>query len=156
MCEGSCKGMQRSFDEYMEYILSLKEDLPEELFKFSSNIAHYELNHSDSLHDAWVVSLLVKENRNASRPFNCNLSLEINLLGQHHDRELILKYLNVSKYGFVGQRNELNANDTFHGDILSHEVGLKSGRFIHTIAMRSGSIFEVAFSGFTFEVQLNT
>ena len=148
--------MQRNFDEYMEYILSLKDVLPEELHKFSSNTEHYELNHPDSLHDAWVVSLLVKESRNASRPFNCNLSVEINLLGQHHDRELILKYFNVSKYGFVGQRNELNANDTFHGDILSHEVGVKPEGFSHTIAMRSGSVFEVVFSGFSYEVQLST
>jgi hypothetical protein len=78
------------------------------------------------------------------------------LLGQQHDRDIFLNYTDVKEYQFLGVENQLNWNDTFHGDILSHEVTMIDvDLFQHKFEMRSGSIFNVQFSRFEIKEKLH-
>ena len=148
--------MNLDFDSYIERTKDSRELMPFELYNFASNPKHYELNGSQSLHDAWVASIVIEEARDANRPFNASLNICIKLLGQQHDRSLILSYLDVKSYSFTGIKNDLNPNDTFHGDILDHRVAINSDSFEHTLHARSGSIFKVVFGRFSYHEQRNT
>lgn len=125
--------MNSNFDKYISDLVSNKTKLPAQLFAFATNLDRYELNHPRSLHDSWVTSLTIAENRNPKRPFDTWLSISLNLLGQQHDRDILLTYKNVKSYELVGRENELNYNDTFHGDVLTHKVSLEKGLCRHII-----------------------
>jgi len=148
--------MNSNFDEYISSINSNQDILPKALFEFASNIERYELNHPQSLHDSWVSSITIAENRNRIRPFEPSLSIVLNLLGQQHDRDIILSYSSVKSYELLGCENPYNYKDTFHGDILQHEVSISNDLFQHTIELRSGSVFKVVFGGFSCTEQVYT
>ena len=122
--------------------------MPAQLFEFASNPEHYELNNPRSLHDTWVTSLTIAENRNKQRPFEATLAITLKLLGQQHDRDIVLTYNNVESYELIGHKNGFNYNDTFHGDVLTHEISLVHEQYQHTIELRSGSKFTVIFTEF--------
>jgi hypothetical protein len=148
--------MKLDFKSYIKHMKDSKEVMPSELYNFASNPKHYELNDAQSLHDAWVSSIVIEEMRDTNRPFNASLKICIKLLGQQHDRSLTLNYLDVKSYAFSGNKNELNPNDTFHGDILDHRVAVNSDSFGHTLHARSGSAFKVVFGRFSYHEQRNT
>ncbi|TMO76393.1 hypothetical protein [Pseudoalteromonas aurantia] len=140
--------MNSSFDEYISNLNSNRNNFPSELFEFAANTERYELNHPKSLHDAWVTSITIAENRNKVRPFEPSLSISLNLLGQQHDRDIFLNYLKVKSYELIGTENPFNYGDTFHGDVLTHEVSITGNGFQHIIELRSGSTFKVTFADF--------
>ena len=140
--------MNSDFDKYISNLVANKEKMPEQLFEFAANPERYELNHPRSLHNTWVTSLTIAENRNKQRPFDASLSITLNLLGQHHDRDIVLTYNNVKSYELIGHINEFNYNDTFHGDVLTHEISLENEQYQHIIELRSGSKFKVCFTEF--------
>jgi len=148
--------MNSSFDEYISNLNSNKDNFPNELFEFAANIERYELNHPQSLHDAWVTSITIAENRNNVRPFEPSLSISLNLLGQQHDRDIVLNYLNVKSYEVLGAENPFNYGDTFHGDVLTHEVSISGSLFQHVLELRSGSTFKVTFEKFNCLEQVYT
>lgn len=156
MCQGKYCVMNISFDDYMDSIKANRKSMPPELISFASNEDHYELNHPQSLHDSWVSSLCTEELRNNTRPYECSLRVTLKLLGQQHDRTLVLIYSDVVAYEFLGSENSFNPNDTFHGDILDHRISITGDAYKHIIEMRSGSIFKVVFKGFSFEEQSST
>ena len=141
--------MNSSFDQYISNLNSNKDIYPNELFEFASNSERYELNHPQSLHDSWVTSITIAENRNKIRPFEPSLSIVLNLLGQQHDRDIVLNYFNVKSYEILGSENPFNYGDTFHGDVLTHEISIVDGLFQHVLELRSGSFFKVIFSKFS-------
>ena len=150
------ESMKSNFDEYISNLNSNKDNYPNELFEFAVNTERYELNHPQSLHDSWVSSITIAENRNKVRPFEPSLSIVLNLLGQQHDRDIVLKYSNVKSYEILGSENPYNYGDTFHGDILTHEISNIDGLFNHIIELRSGSIFKVTFNEFSCLEQVYT
>ena len=148
--------MNSSFDEYISNLNSNKDNFPSELFEFAANTERYELNHPQSLHDAWVTSITIAENRNKVRPFEPYLSISLNLLGQQHDRDIVLNYVNVKSYEIIGTENPFNYGDTFHGDVLTHEVSISDNLFQHVLELRSGSTFKVIFANFNCLEQVYT
>ena len=148
LCVNGSSIVNSNFDKYISNLVSNKTKFPEQLFEFATNLERYELNHPKSLHDSWVTSLTIAENRNKQRPFDASLSITLNLLGQKHDRDIVLTYNNVKYYELIGHENEFNYNDTFHGDILTHEVSLENELYKHILELRSGSIFKVYFTEF--------
>ena len=100
----------------------------------------HNLDSPHSLHDSWMTSLTIKENRKLERPFEPKPTIEIELLGPMHDRSIILTYAGIASYEITGLLNPYNWADTYHGDIMRHEVRLReSGRFIHEIEFSSES-----------------
>ena len=148
--------MNSSFDEYISNLNLNKGSFPNELFEFAVNTERYELNHPKSLHDSWISSNTIAENRNKARPFEPSLSIGLNLLGQQHDRDIVLSYFNVKSYEILGYENPYNYGDTFHGDILTHEISTIDGLFHHIIELRSGSTFKVTFKEFSCLEQVYT
>ncbi|CAM4298796.1 hypothetical protein [Pseudoalteromonas byunsanensis] len=140
--------MNSEFDKYISNLVANKANFPDSLFEFGTDQKRYELNHPKSLHDSWVTSLTIAENRNRKRPFDASLSIILTLLGQQHDRDIILTYSNVKSYELIGHENGINYNDTYHGDVLTHEVSFENELYKHIIELRSGSIFKVRFTEF--------
>jgi len=132
--------MQESFVLYLQYLETIKATLPLQVFEFASNENRHNLDSAHSLHDAWLTSLTVKENRRAQRPFKPKPTIEIVLLGPQHDREIVLSYVNVSSYRVEGEPNCFNAADTLHGDVDRHEVRVsEDGLIVHEIKFSSRS-----------------
>ena len=132
--------MYDSFDSYIEYLDENKQKLPDSVYLFASDPSRHDIESPHSLHDSWMTSICIKENRNRNRPFNPKPSIEIELLGQMHDRNIYLNYESVESYSIVGEKNPSNWGDTFQGDIACHEVTLvDDGMVRHEIYFTSES-----------------
>jgi hypothetical protein len=132
--------VDKSFDLYLEYLGENRARLPQNVFEFASNVERHTLNSPHSLHDSWLTSLTVKENRNKERPFEPQPTIELVLLGQMHDREIVLTYKGVTAYQIQGNKNPYNWTDTFQGDVSCHEVRInEQGMLVHEIEFVSNS-----------------
>lgn len=142
--------MHKDFDLYLRYIEANKSRLTPEVYEFASSEERYNLNSAHSLHDAWLTSLTVKENRQSQRPFEPNPTIEIVMLGPMHDRDIVLRYQGVRSYRVEGNQNPYNWADTFHGDIANHEVSVaEDGCVVHEIEFVSRSRVVVICENFT-------
>ena len=143
------KSMYDSFDDYIDYLNKHRKRFPAAVYDFASDVNRHNLNSPHSLHDSWMTSITIKENRNPKRPFNPKPTIEIVLLGQMHDRDLILTYENVQSYLIEGIKNSFNWKDTFQGDVMCHEVTLdESGHIAHEILFASESKITIVCESF--------
>ncbi len=132
--------MYESFSEYRKYLEVHKDRFPSHVYEFAIDENRHNLSSPHSLHDSWMTSITIKENRNASRPFDPKPTIEITLLGQMHDREIVLSYSGIESYNIEGLKNPYNSGDTYQGDVSCHEVRLNSnGLLIHEILFASES-----------------
>ena len=83
------------------------------------------------------------------RPFEPHPSIEIVFLGQMHDRDIVLEYMELEWYEISGNRNPFNWADTYQGDVEAHEVRVESEFIIHEIEFVSDSKIVVACKDFT-------
>ncbi|RDH41256.1 hypothetical protein [Zooshikella ganghwensis] len=91
----------------------------------------------------------IKETRNNSRPFKPRCNIVIELLGQLHDRDIILEYSGVESYSFNGLKNPYNWGDTYHGDVAFHEVRIsENGLIYHEILLASEAKYYIECKGF--------
>ena len=141
--------MYKSFDKYIESIEKDKEKLPPHVYEFATDPERHILSSPHSLHDAWLTSLTIKENRRKVRPFEPHPSIEIVFLGQMHDRDIVLEYMELEWYEISGNRNPFNWADTYQGDVEAHEVRVESEFIIHEIEFVSDSKIVVACKDFT-------
>jgi len=149
--------MYESFEEYKKYLDANKEKFPENIFIFASDINRHQLNSPHSLHDSWLTSISIKENREIERPFNPKPTIRIELLGQMHDRDIVLLYEGVEYYCMEGIKNLSNWGDTFHGDITSHQVTINArGHVVHEIFFASGATVLIECKGVECEEKLYT
>ena len=143
--------MQKDFESYLQYIDANRSRLPETVYEFASDVERYDLRSPHSLHDAWLSSLTVKENRRAEKSLEPNTSIELVLLGPMHDREIVLKYTGVKSYRIEGKQNPYNWADTFHGDISGHQVSVgDGGEVVHEIEYVSGAVIFITCNDFCF------
>jgi hypothetical protein len=138
------------YGRYLDYLQTIKNALPENIYAFASDEKYFMLNSPHSLHDAWLNSLEIRETRDKERVLEPIVGLTVKLLGQTHDRVIILEYEDVSEYRLEGRRDvpdgppDFRYGDTFHGDVFTHEIRLgKEGRIIHEIAFVTESSFLV-------------
>lgn len=143
------RNMYESFDEYIKSLEKEKENIPVHVYEFATDSSRYDLQSPHSLHDAWLTSLTIRENRHAVRPFEPEPTIEIVLLGQMHDRDIVLKYRQIEWYKMAGFKNQYNWGDTFQGDVGAHEVRLEGHFIIHEIEFVSRSSIVVACRDFT-------
>ncbi|HEX4140892.1 MAG TPA: hypothetical protein VHY09_11130 [Candidatus Methylacidiphilales bacterium] len=138
------------YGRYLEYLKTIKGSLPAHIYEFASDERYFTLNSPHSLHDSWLDSVEVLESRNPNRPFEPRCAITLKLLGQLHDRRIILEYEGVNFYDLSGRRNPFNWADTLHGDIFTHEVRVeKEGLLTHEIGFVSESTFLIECRNFT-------
>jgi len=122
---------------------------PSHVYDFAVDENRHNLDSPSSLHDAWMTSISIKENRQEKRPFNPKPTVEVVLLGPMHDREITLEYTDVEEYRIEGIEDKVNFSDTYHGDILCHEVRVNEQQFvIHEIKFASASRIVIACASF--------
>lgn len=142
--------MYQSFDDYLKYMHDNREKFSDHVFAFATDVNRHRLDSPHTLHDTWVTAITFKENRNKTRPFEPKPTIEIELLGQMHDRDIILTYFEIEKYQFEGFKNSHNLRDTFLGDISAHQVLLnQDGSLLHEILFASKSIINIVCKDFT-------
>lgn len=143
-----------SFDSYISYLEAHKSEFPEHIYAFASSEERHNLTSPHSLHDSWLTSISIKEPRGPDIDGRSLPAVEVALLGQMHDRTIVLQYHRVHSYQISGTMTPYNWADTFHGDISTHEMLVRSkSRFLHRITFTSGSKIEVEFEEFKcFEV----
>jgi len=149
--------MYESFDDYKMYMEENRVKFPSHVFEFATDVNRHNLDSPHSLHDSWMTSITIKENRNPKRPFNPEPTIEIELLGQMHDRAIILNYSGIENYFIEGLKNPYNWGDTYQGDISRHEVRLtEEGLLVHEILFVSESKIIIACKDFQCSEILHT
>ena len=149
--------MYESFDDYKKYIEENKHNFPSHVFEFATDVNRHNLDSPHSLHDSWMTSITIKENRNLDRPFDPEPTIEIELLGQMHDRTIVLSYSGIENYAIEGLKNPYNWGDTYQGDISCHEVRLnEEGLLVHEILFVSESKITIVCQNFQCSERLHT
>ena len=149
--------MYESFDDYIDYLNTIKDKIPQHVYEFASNVNRHNLDSPHSLHDSWITSISVREKRNKISPFEPVTSIKIELLGQLHDRDIVLEYEGIKSYSIECVENPYNWADTFHGDIISHEVSLLESDFLlHEILMATEKTIKIVCKNFTCNEQIHT
>lgn len=137
------------FDKYFEYIESIKQELPTDLYEFASDVDRYNLSNKKSLHDAWLKSLIVNEGNVTPDSNDSVTKIEIELLGHSHDRVFKLTYNKVTQYYLNKKEHERISK---HDDLLAHEIRLNSkGEIEHVIEFDNEISFMVVCSSFKFD-----
>lgn len=108
----------KCFDRYFEYIKSIKDNNPIDLFRFVSDKNRYNLSSKHSLHDSWLDSLVIREKSTEGISHKQLIDIEIDLLGPHHDRKFRLIYKDVQGYRLD---MAIHSGITRRNDLLCHE-----------------------------------
>lgn len=149
--------MNQSFDDYKKYMQKNKEKFPKHIYEFALDENRHTLDSPNSLHDSWMTSITIKENRDRAYPFEPQPTIEIKLLGQRRDRDIILSYWGIERYSIEGLKNPYNWGDTFQGDISCHEVKLsEQDLIIHEIQFVSNSKIIIVCRDFICSERLHT
>jgi len=123
------------FDAYEAYLATVRDRLPPHVAAFAADVRHFALNAPETLHDAWLMGLAVREPAEGMRHEHRTTEIDVRLLGPFHDREHVLQYTGVRRYELVGAGVARG-----HGDLYTHEVRLASDGvgLIHEYAFHSG------------------
>jgi hypothetical protein len=130
-----------NFGRYREYLLKIRDRIPDRVFRFASNEDHFNLASRSSLHDAWLEELTICESGVERLDNARSVSIHARLLGAFHDRRIHLKYLGVLKYSIAGvlANPVLGERRPWHGDLITHEVrAIADGQIVHEILFRAG------------------
>lgn len=122
------------FDAYRAYLATVRDRLPPHVAAFAADERHFALESPETLHDAWLLELAVREPAEGTRQDDRATEVCVRLLGAFHDREHVLRYARVRRYEFVGATVARG-----HGDLYTHEVRLASDGvgLIHEYSFRS-------------------
>ena len=130
------------FGRYLAYVESVRGHFPAHVYAFASNPNHFSLDSPNSLHDAWLETLTVREAASGERKQFRQLEVQLCLLAPYHDRWIHLHYSGVAQYSLQtpAKYAEPKYKDTAHGDLLTHEVRLShNGLLLHEILFERGS-----------------
>ncbi|KAB8144382.1 hypothetical protein F8S13_05775 [Chloroflexia bacterium SDU3-3] len=137
--------IKSKFNNYIQYINSIQENLPQETFEFAIASWHYDGRDPKCPNDAWLENMNISEHyRNESQ---CRyVDINIRLLGAYHDGYINLHYKDVKFYtlGFIKESKEGDFNELGHGDWLIDEIFLgDNGNVVHKIRFSEGSQWEI-------------
>jgi hypothetical protein len=108
------------WDRYFEYLRSVEQLFPAELYAYAINWDHYSLESVESLHDAWLTSAQFGYRER---------EVTLEFLGSFHDRTQVFKYTGVKSHAF-GMLTEYWLGD---GDVLAQEFRLEDNCIVHEI-----------------------
>jgi hypothetical protein len=99
------------FEEYLKYLLKIKNDISVELYDFISDPERHNFSEK-SLHDSFIENIEIKNNLK-----NKKADIIINLLGDN--RRFILHCIATSQYKII--------QDTHDGykDLITYEIGIE-------------------------------
>jgi hypothetical protein len=106
------------FDAYSRYLKTVRDRLPAHVAAFATDARHFAPDAKETLHDAWLMELSVREPATGERKEQRTTEIELRLLGAFHDRVHALRYTGVERYEVVG------IVGGGHGDLYTHEVRL--------------------------------
>lgn len=125
------------FGRYQDYILPLRDQIPESFRDLATESRYYDLNSSETLHDARISKIIVSETAgDQENEVESAVSLRIELCGGY--RQIFLEYENVTRYQIIGPNynpGDMIYFDAYHGDLFTHEFRIaKEKEFIHELA----------------------
>jgi len=143
------RGRVIDFEAYSFYLDTIRDRLPPHVAAFAADARHFSLDAPESLHDAWLMELAVREPATGERQEHRATEIEVRLLGPFHDRVHVLRYTGVRRYEVVG-----DGVADGHRDLYTHEVRLASdgAGLIHEYLFITGSRLLVECEGFTHEM----
>ena len=125
------------FEQYRNFLLSIKEQTPVAAYEFAAAPWHYDREDHRCPHDCWVESLLVHEPSSGSRQEKRDLEIDVRLFAAFHDGYVDLHYHRVRSYSLGGKRANAHVG---HGDWLADEVSLSPNQHVlHEILFSSGA-----------------
>lgn len=98
---------------------TIRDRLPPHVAAFAANERHFSLDAPETLHDAWLMELAVREPATGEGQQHRATEIEVRLLGAFHDRVHVLQYTGVRRYQIVG-----GSVTGGHGDLYTHELRL--------------------------------
>jgi hypothetical protein len=136
--------INRCYQIYYAYIESIKDKLPENVYRFAVADWHYDHEVHRCPHDGWIEAFLIKENATGKRKERRWLDIEVRILNAFHDGHIEITYNNVASYHLNKLSNEKFLNPDIindgHGDWLIDEIRLSDkGYVIHEIIFRRNS-----------------
>ncbi len=136
------------FDRYFSYIESVKNELPENLYEFASDISRYEMNGPSTLHDAWVEDVALST-RYANESNAIVASDVVVRLRQATEGTIAIAYSGVQGFEFQNFPSRWPNHAT---DLLVHEVAVEpEGLYSHTLVFDKDVIMKVLFHDFSLE-----
>ena len=133
-------------DDYFAYLKDIKPNLPCEMKSFFCEEERYAINHDFSLHDAWIESLVIK---NEYLENNKKTYIQLVLLLANHDKKVILNYRNVFTIIYDGKPSRW-VNKAV--DLLMHELHItQDGNYQHIIEFDSDIWLTIEFTEFSYE-----
>jgi hypothetical protein len=124
-----------NWDDYFEYLRSVREQFPSDLYSYALSWEHYSLDGENSLHDAWLVGAQFGYKAQ-------DVSLEF--IGARHDRRLTFQYLAVESYVFdlsveyrFGDRDVFAHEFRMDDELVTHEIVFSNRK---SVLVRSQSI----------------
>lgn len=130
------------FSRYLDYLDSIRSRLPAHIYSFAADSRHFDLQSEESLHDAWLEALTIKETASHETDAARRISIHLCLLGPFRDRRIHLHYSGVERYllDTPARPGVPRYMHTAHGDLLTHEVRIgDSGLLVHELAFERGS-----------------
>lgn len=109
-----------TWDAYFEYLRSIRDRFPTALYPYAIDWEDYSLDGTNSLHDAWLVSVQIGYR---------NREITLEFLGARQDRKHIFTYAEVGQY-------RIDLEVTYKGgdrDVLAHEFAMQDERLVHEI-----------------------
>src|SRR5690606_7438417 len=101
------------------YLESVQGLMPPHVYKFASDSKHFDLSSRNSLHDAWLEEVSVRELATGDRHEVRRAEIEMRLLGPFHDRRIHLLYEGVVSYRWAlpSVNGAPRYEHTAHGDL---------------------------------------
>lgn len=138
-------GLSWNFSEYFEYLREVEAGMPGALRAFACNVESYSLHGNQTLHDARLLSVVVRKAYMAQFTSGTTL-VEISLVDQLFEGTTMLRYGGVSGFLF----REASLTESGHADVLLHEFSIvRTGVYRHRIILDHNGELQIDFSEFS-------
>lgn len=128
------ENFKAKWNEYREYLKSLKGKIPNSAYKFATAEWHYKTDDARCPHDAWLEDFKMDEVANKDGKFELkSTDVYLKLLGAYHNGHLELRYKNLQEYVFKTYKDFFSPeklNGFLHHDWLRDEIRLSENGFV--------------------------
>jgi hypothetical protein len=141
-----------NFSRYFEYLERIKDQIPEDIHTFFSDVSRYDLNGPNTLHDAWIEEINFSRKYVSSSNEIESGDLKIRLL-LAAGGSIAINYADVIGCEFHGFSSKWPDRAV---DLLVHEFYLESdGIFSHTLVFDRDIYLKVLFRNFSYALIVN-